>query len=270
MGVADTAALPDPLGDLVSRHRVDNRARLVNAAWALSIGVLTGWLGVWSLLLDGGASGGRKAVGSALGFGLCGLAIGLTQALRALRGGSGEYFEVRGNGLVHGNAAGRRVSWTWERITAITVPRRRGSVGALARRLGGDYRCVLGLADGGRLRIDGLAAAAPALGAAITDRCPDARRREGDEWTRRAGGLLLTGAAGCVAAVLLMVRYISDHPGGDRVTVDAAGHTSYEYVPGADGTTVTLLAIALALCGLGAVVLSGLFVHGRLRHRLRR
>ncbi|MBD0696029.1 hypothetical protein [Streptomyces sp. CBMA123] len=261
------APAPDPLGDLVSRHPVDNRTRWVNAAWALPIGVLTGWLGLWALLRDGGASGSGKGLGTALGLGLCGLVIGITQATRALRGGKGEYFEVRSHGLVHGNSSGRKASWTWNQIAVITIPRPHTSVGAHAHRFGNDYRCVLRLADGGRVRIDGLAVAARALGAAVADRCPDARRSEGDEWTRRAGAWLLLAAAGCAVVVVLLIRYLSDHPGGDRITVDSAGHTSYEYVQGIDGTTVALIAIALAVCALGAITLVGLFFYGRLHHR---
>ncbi|MEV7183572.1 hypothetical protein [Kitasatospora sp. NPDC093102] len=201
----------------------------------------------------------------ALGLGICGLALGTSQALRALRGGAGEYFEVRAYGLAHGNARGLKGSWTWARIATITVPARSGAAGAYAHRFGNDYRCVLGLTGGGRVRIDGLAAGASALGNAVIDHRPDARMLDPEAWTRRAGGRLLLGAALCVGGVLAMVRYISDHPDGERVTVDASGHTAHEFVRGADDTTIMLLGLGIAACGLGAAILLGLFVHGRFR-----
>ncbi|MFE7589418.1 hypothetical protein ACFU6K_08460 [Kitasatospora sp. NPDC057512] len=260
------AAAPADLGALVSRHPVANRTRWINAAWTLPIGALGFWLGLQGLLRDGASNGG-ESLGLALGFGVCGLAIGLSQAVRALRGGDGEYFEVRAHGLVHGNARGLKGRWTWAQIATITLRARSGAVGPHAHRFGHDYRCVLGLADGGRVRIDGLAVGASTLGNAVIDRCPDARLLDPEAWTRRAGGWLLLGAALCVGGVVAMVRYISAHPDGERVTVDSYGRTGHEFVPGADDTTVMLLALGIGGCALGAAVLLALFVHGRVRRR---
>ncbi|MFE7527177.1 hypothetical protein ACFU7Y_15835 [Kitasatospora sp. NPDC057542] len=38
--MTETTATPDALGTLVSRHPVATRTRWINAAWALTIGVL--------------------------------------------------------------------------------------------------------------------------------------------------------------------------------------------------------------------------------------
>ncbi|MFJ9440748.1 hypothetical protein ACIRRH_02620 [Kitasatospora sp. NPDC101235] len=266
--MTETAATPDALGALVSRHPVAIRTRWINAVWALTIGALASWLGLWALLQDGGSGGdpgGGQALGVALGLGICGLVLGTSQAVRALRGGAGEYFEVRAYGLVHGNARGLKGRWTWAQIATITVPARSGAAGVYAHRFGNDYRCVLGLSDGGRVRVDGLAAGASTLGNAVIDHCPDARMLDAEAWTRRAGGRLLLGAALCVGGVIAMVRYISDHPGGERVTVDASGHTVREFVRGVGDTTIMLLGLGIAACGLGAVVFLALFVHGRFR-----
>ncbi|WP_030239867.1 hypothetical protein [Streptomyces sp. NRRL S-350] len=265
----DATAASEGLGALVSRHPVSTATRWVNAAWALPIGVLASWLGLWALLHDGddGSSGGGRGLGVILGLGVCGLGIGLTQAVRALRGGAGEYFEVRENGLVHGNARGRRVSWAWSQVVSVTIPTRRGAAGALAQRFGNDYRCVIATAGGGRVRVDGLAADAPALGNAVIDHCPTAPLRTGEEWTRKAGGWLLLGSVLCVGGVIAIVRYISDHPETEKVSVDADGHTSYETVQGLDDTTLMLLGLGLAACGIAAIVCFALFVSGRVRRR---
>ncbi|MER7584710.1 hypothetical protein [Kitasatospora sp. NPDC097691] len=265
--MTDTTAAPEALGAHLGRHRVANGTRWVNAAWALPIGILTSWLGLWALLQDGddGSAGGGQGLGAALGLGLCGLGIGLTQAARALRGGGGEYFDVHEHGLVHGNARGPKGSWRWSQVAAITVPTRRDSVGAFAHRFGNDYRCILTLADGTRVRIDGLATSAPALGNAVIDHCPDARLLTGEEWTRKAGGWLLLGAALCVGGIIAMVDYISGHPDGEKVTVDAGGHTAHESVQGVDDTTIMLLGLGMVACGITAVACLSLFVHGRTR-----
>ncbi|MGW3075866.1 MULTISPECIES: hypothetical protein [unclassified Kitasatospora] len=261
-----TPDAPDALGSLLSRHPVANRTRWTNAAWALAVGVPLSWLGLW-LLLRSGDSGGR-ALGVLIGLGVSGLWLGAAQAVRALRGGRGEYFELRENGLTHGNAHGATGSWTWEQITTITTRPGGGTAGALAHRFGNDYRCVLGLADGGRLRVDGLAAGASTLGNAVIDRCPHARMVDPDGWTRRFGGLLLLGAALCVGGVIAMVGYISAHPDYEKVTVEASGMVDHEYVHAVDDGTIMLLALGIAACALGAVILLALFVHGRLHRRL--
>lgn len=263
--MTDTTSTADALGARVSRHPVANRTRWANAAWALAIGAPLSWLGLW-ILLRSGDSGGR-ALGIVIGLGLSGLWLGTTQTVRALRGGAGEYFEVRENGLVHGNARGVKGSWAWSRITTITTRPGGGAVGALARRFGGDYRCVLGTADGRRVRVDGLAAGASSLGNAVIDRCPHARMLDPDGWTRRAGGRLLLGFAACVGGIVVMVRYITGHPDYEKVTVEASGMVHREFVRGLDDGTIEALAAGVAACGLGAVVLLALFVHGRLHGR---
>ncbi|MER7768876.1 hypothetical protein [Kitasatospora sp. NPDC096140] len=265
--MTDATDTTEALGALLSRHRVANGIRWVNAAWALPIGVLTSWLGLWALLgsSDDGSSGGGQGLGVALGLGVCGLGIGLTQAVRALRGGGGEYFDVHEHGLVHGNARGPKGSWRWPEVVAVTVPTRRDSVSAFAHRFGNDYRCILTLVGGKRVRIDGLATSAPALGNAVIDHCPNARLLTGEEWTRKAGGWLLLAAALCVGAIIAMVTYISDHPDGEKVTVDANGNTAHDFVQGLDDGTIMLLGLGMVACGIAAVTCLSLFVHGRTR-----
>ncbi|GAB2700578.1 hypothetical protein GCM10010442_18090 [Kitasatospora kifunensis] len=83
-----------------------------------------------------------------IGLGLAGVYIAVTQALRAVRGGPAEYFEVRERGLIHGFRRGPTV-FAWDRVTAITIRTAERDT-ALGRQLGIGYRCVLRSADGRR------------------------------------------------------------------------------------------------------------------------
>ncbi|MFE7046383.1 hypothetical protein ACFU9X_45580 [Streptomyces atratus] len=256
----------DDLGPVISRHGVANRRRWENAGWALVIGVPTGCVGLWALsgTGDGESAGGRKMIGVLIGLGLSGLFIAVTQAVRAVRGGAGEYFEVREHGLLHGSRRGK-ASWPWDQIATVTI-KSSETDNALTARLGTGYRCVLGLADGRSVRFDGLTDQHGELGLVVLNRCPDATRLTGDEWQRKAGGWLLAGTATCLAAIGAMVLYITGHPDTEREVTAADGMSVHQVVPGISDTGIALLAVGMVVCAIAAVTLVALFVRGRMRH----
>ncbi|MFJ9842370.1 hypothetical protein ACIRYZ_18170 [Kitasatospora sp. NPDC101155] len=261
----DAARAFDELGPVVSRHPVANGKRCVNAFWALGIGVPVGWLGLWGATAVGDDATvlAHRAVGVLIGLGLAGLYIAVTQALRVVRGGSAEYFEVRERGLVHGSRRGPTV-FAWDRVTAITI-RTAQRDNRLARQLGTGYRCVLRLADGRRVRVDGLAEQHGTLGLAVLGRCPHALRLTGDEWWQKAGGWLPAAGAACFAAVIAMIVFIVGHP--DKEITDPNDIANVRDIPGLGGTQVVLLAVGILVCLIAGVTCIVLSVQAR---RMRR
>ncbi|MEU3573867.1 hypothetical protein AB0E96_36415 [Kitasatospora sp. NPDC036755] len=258
----DNAHRPDELGAVTSRHPVANGKRWVNASWALGIGVPVGWLGLWgaSAVGDEGSTGANKAVGVLIGLGLAGLYIGVIQALRAVRGGPKEYFEVREHGLVHGSRRGPTVV-AWEQVTAITIRTAERETG-LGRQLGSGYRCVLRLTDGRRIRVDGLAQRHGSLGLAVLGNCPHASRLTGDEWLQKAAGWLLAAGAACLAAAVAMVLVIVGHP--DRTVTDPGGIGLSHDVPGLSDGQLYLLSGGILVCVIAGVTCLALFVRARM------
>ncbi|MFD8598189.1 hypothetical protein ACFV1L_24615 [Kitasatospora sp. NPDC059646] len=236
-------------GARLSTHRVDTGARWRNTAWALAVAVPTGWLGLWALLgADDGRPGGGRAIGLVIGLSLGALYIAATQAWRAVRGGSGEYFEVRERGLVHGSRRGE-AGWEWSRVVSITTPEA-PRIHGLARRLGNDYRCRLALDDGTRLHIDGHTAGASGLGRAVVEHCPRARRLQGDEWQERAGGWYLAGAALFLAVGASLVAFLVSHADEDAQNVS-------------EGMTVAV-GLGLPVCAVGAITCAVLYIRYRM------
>ncbi|MFD7904085.1 hypothetical protein ACFV4F_14025 [Kitasatospora sp. NPDC059722] len=262
------AEMTDLFGEMLSRHRVDTRARWHNAVWALVVAVPTGWLGLWALLLtvDDGRSRGGRVIGLVIGLSLGALYVAVTQAWRALRGGAGEYFEVRERGLVHGSRRGA-VGWEWDQVVSITIP---GTprIQGLARRLGNDYRCRLALDGGARLHIDGHAAGASGLGRAVLQHSPDARRLAGDEWQEKAGGWFLGGALAFLAVGVAMVTYLASHADTTRRVTDANGMVSEETVQGVSDGVIMAVGLSLPVCAVGAITCIVLYVRYR-RYRPR-
>ncbi|MFD5464974.1 hypothetical protein ACFWIQ_19415 [Kitasatospora sp. NPDC127059] len=258
--------MTDLFGAVLSRHRVDTRARWQNAVWALVLAVPTGWLGVWAFGMDDGRSGGGRAIGLVIGLSLGALYVAVTQAWRAVRGGAGEYFEVRERGIVHGSRRGA-VGWEWSQVVSITMP---GTtrIHGLARRLGNDYRCRLALADGARLRIDGHASGAPGLGRAVVEHSPRARRLEGDEWQERAGGWFLAGAALFLVVGASMVTYLANNADTTRRITDANGMVREETVQGVGDGVIMAVGLSLPVCAVGAITCIVLYVR-YLRYRPR-
>ncbi|MFJ9774326.1 hypothetical protein ACIRVF_24305 [Kitasatospora sp. NPDC101157] len=243
------AEMTERFGARIGRHRVDTRARWQNTAWALVVAVPTGWLGLWALLsADDGRPGGGRAIGVVIGLSLGALYVAVTQAWRAVRGGSEEYFEVREHGLVHGSRRGA-TGWEWSRVVSITMP---GSprIHGLARRLGNDYRCRLALDDGTRLHIDGHTAGASGLGRAVVEHCPRARRLQGDEWQERAGGWFLAGAVVFLAVGVSLVAYFVSHADEDAQNVSA-------------GVTMAV-GLGLPVCAIGVITCVVLYVRYRM------
>ncbi|MFH8584157.1 hypothetical protein ACH4GP_07150 [Streptomyces celluloflavus] len=259
----DEAGASEELGPVVSRHPVANQKRWANAGWALVIGVLAGWVGLWGLVSTGGdgLAGSRKAVGVLLGLGLSGLFIAVTQTVRAVRGGPAEYFEVRERGVVYGSRRGT-AGWPWDQVATITMGGTDTENG-VTRRLGTGYRCLLRFADGRRARVDGLAEQHVALGIAVLSNCPDAPRLTGGEWQRRWGGRLLAAAAACLAAIAAMILYLVGHPDREQVTVDSRGLTTEHFVPGVSETGVAVLTLGMLACLVAAITFVVLFVRGR-------
>ncbi|MFJ5119260.1 hypothetical protein [Kitasatospora sp. NPDC088548] len=261
----DKARAFDELGPVVSRHPVASGKRWVNASWALGIGVPVGCLGLWGMLATGddASVGANKAVGILIGLGLAGVYIAVTQALRAVRGGSAEYFEVREHGLVHGSRQGPTV-FAWDQVATIAI-RTADRDSGLARQLGIGYRCVLRSADGRRVRVDGLAERHGELGLAVLSRCPHATRLTGNEWEQKAGGRLLAAGAACLAAVVAMILFIASRP--DKVITDPHDVTYVRHIPGLSDTQMFLLAIGIMVCLIAGITCVVLFVRARMMRR---
>ena len=261
----DKARTFDELGPVVSRHPVANGKRWVNAFWALGIGVPVGWLGLWGVTATGddASVGANKAVGVLIGLGLAGVYVAVTQALRAVRGGSAEYFEVRERGLIHGSRRGPTV-FAWDRVTGITIRTAERDT-ALGLHLGIGYRCVLRSADGRRVRVDALAERHGALGLAMLSRCPQASRLTGDEWWQKAGGRLLAVGAACLAAVVAMILFIVGHP--DKTIINPHDIADVHDIPGLSETQILLLAVGVLVCLIAGITCIILFVRARMMRR---
>ena len=234
------------LGPVLTTHRVDNAKRAPTVAWSSIIAILTGVLGWWALSgVPDGTRAYARAVGLVLGITLVCLYIGVAQLLALARGGTREYFAVREHGLVHANR--REITgWSWDKVTRITIVTR-GTENALSRQLGSGYRAELRLAGGGRVRFDGLTRDHSGLGRTLLARCPDAERRNGDEWQRERGGLLLAIAGGCLALTAGAIAYLANR--GEDAPFDAL----------AVSATIGILVFFLA-----AVTCVVLFVRGRM------
>lgn len=267
MRVIGDAEMTDLFGAVLSRHRVDTRARWHNALWALVVAVPTGWLGLWALFsVDDSRPGGGRAIGLVIGLSLGALYIAVTQAWRAVRGGTGEYFEVRERGLVHGSRRGA-AGWEWNQVVSITIPEA-PRIHGLARRLGNDYRCRLALDGGARLHIDGHAAGASGLGRAVLEHSPHAKRLAGDEWQEKAGAWFLVAAAAFVAVGVSLVAYVASHADTTRRITDANGMVSEETVPGVGDGMIVAVGLSLPVCAVGAITCVVMYVRYR-RYRPR-
>ncbi len=258
----------EELGPLVGRrYVVDHGKRWANAAGALVVAVPFGWLGAWGVAAigDSGAAGAYKAVGLLIGLALGALGVAVNQIVRAVRGVPGEYFEVREGGLVHGSRRGAS-GWAWDRVTSLHVDE--GRTNALAARLGNGFRCVIGMDDGSRIRVDGMTRQAGHLGRTLMARCPDVALVPRVPWYARAGHWPLVGVAVCAAGVVAIVLYIIGHPDKEERITDASGNTGLSFQPGISDAGIAFLVGGLLVCVVVAVALVIAYVQGRAYRRV--
>jgi hypothetical protein len=191
-----------------------------------------------------------------LGLGLVGLVIAARQLSRARRGGSGEYFEVREDGIVHANARQVR-GWGWDEVTAVTINFRARENG-LSRMLGTGFRCVLAFDDGTRVRIDGLAQNPHALVSAVREHRPDVPVTDGMNGMRKLGAWWLAIASVCLAAGIWMLVTILNSSAVQDVT-DANGNVTETQISKVSDNGYLFLGIGMLACVIGLAVSVAMF-----------
>ncbi|KAA2262286.1 hypothetical protein F0L68_13475 [Solihabitans fulvus] len=251
------------LGELISRHRVDNKKQAAIGGWAFAIGLVLGILAV--VAIGGGDDhprlGSGRASGFAAGLALCGLVIGGWYLFRALRAGSDEYIEVREHGLVH---ATRKISlWSWDLVSDVRL-RHNDKAVSTGSGLGVHYWCTVLFKGGGRISFNGLTDRHVQLGKAILAnvdlpvRLRPARKELRWWW--------LAIAAVCVGAGLWIVDYINSHPDTEQ-RIAHSNYTELVTVPGIGGTGITVLSIGLVVVGFGALFSLVMFVRAMVNRR---
>ncbi|MEV5721803.1 hypothetical protein AB0L41_48805 [Amycolatopsis mediterranei] len=258
----------DEFGTVRSRHRVDNRRRRVTGFWALAIGAVATVLGTYLVIITDPSAGFvlNRNAGAMLGLGLVGLALAARQLTRAWRGGSGEYYEVREDGILHANARQVR-GWRWDDVTKVTLTFRTQENG-LSRALGTGFRCVLTFADGARIRIDGLAENPHALVSAVREHRPDLPVTSGTNGLQRLGAWWLAFAAVFLAAGIWMLMTVLGSNTVQDVT-DANGSVTETQISTVSDTGYLFLGIGMLVCFVGLIVSVSLFVSSRsVRRRL--
>ncbi|MCP2164494.1 hypothetical protein [Goodfellowiella coeruleoviolacea] len=241
MNTGDTVT---ELGSVISRHQVANDRRWRTAAVVLAIGVL---LAIGGVLLLGAGSG--RTTGFVIGLAVVSLALGLVQVGKAIRGGSGEYLEVRADGLVHGSAKRTR-SWGWDQVAYVEV-RERPATAPLAKYFGLNYRAWIGLSDGAKIRVDGFTDRPDLFVRELHNCCASAFRPEGPGgWVRLVWAYPVLSAA-CVGGIVWIVNYINHL---DDVARQADANSEAVQVPEASDTTFMFLGLGSAALGFLALV----------------
>ncbi|HEY2698815.1 MAG TPA: hypothetical protein VGJ45_25375 [Pseudonocardiaceae bacterium] len=236
------------LGDLLSRHVVDNRRRLITGCgWIL---LAAAGVAVLVLEIDFGASG--TSFGKLGGLALCAIAggalAGVPQLVRALRNGLHDVIELHENGVAR---TGR--CWTWEQISSIRPPTTvsRQWVGAAFR------HSSVRFDDGTYLRVDRLTGDGATLIATLAANRPDAvvPPEQPTLWQRIVVWPLAVLAIACVAGVIYQITYINAH---DNVQVEIAPGTWTE--ESMSDSLGTALAIGMLAGFIGAVLATTGFV----------
>jgi hypothetical protein len=245
------ATRPEELGQVVSHHAVDRRRRFTVTVIATSLGlVLLLCAGVIPHPADGspGSGSASKVFGTVLGLGTVALMIATWYLWRALRGGRGEYFEVRERGLVHGTAHRVEV-WQWSDIAGVRGIDQRDT--ALRRYLGAQYLCRVLLRDGRRFSFTGLTSGYSALGAALAENCPFLPDSTGPKWLWSTVSLV------CAAMFGFCLVFLLSHPETETQVLHD-GYTQTVYTPGLSDGTFGLLILGLLVSfvfGTSAVIL---------------
>ena len=249
----------DEFGAVRTRHRVDNKGRLVTGFWALAIGAVATVAGVYLVIITDPSAGVvlNRNAGAVLGLGIVGLVIAARQLLRAWRGGADEYFEVREEGIVYADARQVR-GWSWDNVTAMTLAFRARENG-LSRALGTGFRCVLTFGDGARVAIDGLTENPEGLASAVREHCPDLPVTPGANGLRRLGAWWLAfGAVFLVAGAWMLVTILNSTTVQD--VTDANGNVTENEISTVSDTGYLLLGIGAIVCAIGLVVSAAMFV----------
>ena len=167
-----SARRPDELGPVQTRHPVD-RARRFTVAFvgaAVSVVFLLCYAALPSATTSHGYSpSAARLNGVVAGGGLVAVLIAMRYLWKALRGGRGEYYEVREHGIVHGTAKGAE-AWRWVDIAGVREIQMQET--EWRQFLGATYLCRIRLRDGRRFSVTGLTENHTALGAALVEHCP--------------------------------------------------------------------------------------------------
>jgi hypothetical protein len=202
-----STAQPDQLGPVETRHPVDQGRRLTIVLAGVVVGMA--FLLCYAALPDPANSrhptpGAGRVYGAILGVGLAAFVVAAWYLARALRGGRGEYYEVRAHGLVHGNAR-RAAAWRWSDIAGVREIHLAKSW--WRRLLGADYLCRVRLRSGRRFSVNGLTENHSMLGSALVERCPYLEDSTGGPpW------VWATVLAVCVAGFVFCLGYVVSHP----------------------------------------------------------
>ena len=258
MEIFEDVDVEDLFGAPRSRHRVDNKLRMVTGYWALAIGALATVLGVFAVSVTNPGDGValNRNAGAVIGLGLVGLVIAGRQLSRAWRGGSDEYFEVRDDGIVHSTARKVR-GWGWDEVASVTLAVRARETG-LSRTLGTGFRCVLVFGDRSRLKIDGLAQDPNALVRAVREHRPDVPVTSGMNGLRRLGPWWLAFGAGFLVAGIWMLMTIFNSSTVKDVT-DANGNVTETQISTVSDTGYLFLGIGILVCVIGLGVSVSMF-----------
>jgi hypothetical protein len=242
-----SANRPEDLGQVVSRHLVDRSRRFTIGIAGVSLGTV--FLICYGLLPPPVNAQGLYAPSTAryqaviAGLGNAALMIAAWNLWRGIRGGRGEFFEVREQGVVHGRARGVEV-WRWSDIAEVREIHQRETL--IREYLGAQYLCRVLLSDGRRLSITGLTSDYAGLGDALVSNCPYLPDSTGPR------GLWVTMTLLCSGGFMFCLIYLLSHPDTEQRVPSNVGVREVTTQGLSDGTA------GLLLLGLAVTFVFGL------------
>ncbi|CAM4181790.1 hypothetical protein NOGI109294_26705 [Nocardiopsis gilva] len=198
-----------------------------------------------------------RGIGILIGFALSGLVIGSVQLVQVIRRGTNEYFEVREGGLVWNTAFALR-QWPWEQVRGMWYRQAPGTT-APAAYLGLDFSASITVADGRKIRINGLTSDYATLTSNVLAKQPTVvtplTQRMYWSW------LWLWLGLGSAAVFGTMVTYTALNSGYDEVWTEIPGTaiTEVERIPHLSDGALTLLVIGAIVSGIAALTFTILF-----------